>query len=376
MSLSERLARIDKKFVLALIGVLVAAVGLYAVFHEARPSISVISINETNVLDIHKPLEELTISFQGEDIEKENLNLRIFTINVENDGEVNILQNYYDQDDIWGIQIHNGEIIEARLVDSNSDYIRSNLNPRVIGEENIIEFRKIIFETEKFFTLEILVLHEKDTLPEIMPIGKIAGIDKIPMIKYQAGEAEENFLAQLIHGNVWVHTVRFFIYLIAFLITAIIVVFFVAGGAELRDKRKKALRKRMVKRYWGAALKEGSKNSILSDMYVEHGAEGLRTIKVLLENKNELRERIREYELLKKQPKEMGAEEMAAGVVVRDAQMERLLRRLRLWPIGDLLKKGIVTVGKRGQVLVDTEFKQLLDALLEYLESHEERYSR
>lgn len=378
MSFIKRFASIEKKFAWGflafVIGVPTIAFALYSTFHESNPNISVVSINETNVLDVHKPLEELTISFQGKDIEEENLNLRILTIKVENSGEVDILQNYYDVDDIWGIQVQNGEIIEARLVDSNSDYIKSNLNPTVTGEENIVEFRKVIFEREKFFTLEILVLHEKDKLPQIMPIGKIAGIDKITVVKYQAGEAEQNFLAQLISGNVGVHIVRSIMYLVAALVTVVVIVFFAAGAVALRDNRRKAPRKRMVKRYWGSvAPKEGSKKKILSDMYVDRGAEGFRKIKVLLEDENKLRGQVRKYELVKKRSKERGAEEITAEVaILEDAEQEHLLRRLKLWPISDLLEKGIVTPREPDQVLVDTEFKQLLDQFLEYLESQEE----
>lgn len=374
MFIIKRFTSIDRKLVLAVIGVFVGVVGLYAVFHESRPIISVISINETNVLDVHKPLEGLTISFQGEDIEEENLNLRILTIRVENSGDVDILQNYYDRDDIWGIQVQNGEIIEVRLVDSNSDYIRSNLNPTVIGEQNIVEFKKVIFEREKFFTLEILVLHEKDKLPEIMPIGKIAGIDKITVVKYQAGKAEQNFLAQLTSGNVGVHIVRFIIYSVATFVTMVVIAFFAAGAVALRDNRRKAPRKRMVKRYWGSVVpKEGSKKKILLDMYVDRRVEGLRKIKALLEDEDKLRAQVQKYELAKELSGKRGAEEMTAdAVTLEDAESKHLLRRLKLWPIGDLLEKGIVTRREPDQVLVDTEFKQLLDQFLEYLKSQEE----
>lgn len=369
---------IDKKLILGFVGVFFTVVlggpALYAALDENKPGISVVSVNETNVLDIHKPLEELTISFQGEDIEEENLNLRILTIRVENSGEVDILQNYYDRDDIWGIQVQNGDIIEVRLVDSNSDYIRSNLNPAVIGEQNIVEFKKVIFEREKFFTLEILVLHEKDKLPEIMPIGKIAGIDKITVVKYQAGEAEQNFLAQLVSGNVGVHIVRFSSYLVASFVTMVVIAFFAAGAVALRDNRRKAPRKRMVKRYWGSVVpKEGSKKKILSDMYVGRGVEGLRKIKALLEDEDKLRAQVQKYELAKELLGKRGAEEMTADAVTfEDAESKHLLRRLKLWPIGDLLEKGIVTRREPNQVLVDTEFKQLLDQFLEHLESQEE----
>ena len=101
-----------------LLGIVISMIfgffGLYSIFHENKPNISFKITNEANILDLHKPLEELSISFQGEDIQKKNLNLRILTIKIENDGKVNILQNFYDSEDIWGFQVKNGKIIEVR----------------------------------------------------------------------------------------------------------------------------------------------------------------------------------------------------------------------------------------------------------------------
>lgn len=218
----------DKKFVITLvvgtITILLAVWGLWEILHEDVPSISVLTVNRTNVLDVHEPIEELTILFREVDIQKENLNLCIYTIRVVNDGEVNILQNYYAQEDIWGIQISDGNIIETRLVDSSSEYIRTNINPTVGGEENIVQFRKILFDKQQYFVLDILVLHERDKLPEIIPIGKIAGIDEIRVAELQAGRDEQDFLSQVIDGDVWVHSLRFIMYLFAIAIIGFVAI--------------------------------------------------------------------------------------------------------------------------------------------------------
>jgi len=374
MSILKRLSSIDKRLVLGIISVLLASAGLYSGFHAPTPSISMVSVNEANVLDVHEPLEGLTVSFQGKDIEQEDSNLRILTINVENSGEVDILQGYYDPDDIWGIQVQNGEIIDVRLVDSNSDYITANLNPTVTGEQDIVEFKKVIFEREKFFTLEILVLHEKDKLPEIIPIGKIAGIDRVPVVKYQPGEAEPNFFGQLISGNAWVHFVRFIIYLVAASMTLVAAGLSAVGVMELRDRWKTVRRRRMVERYLEVVSpRGGAKSRILSEMYVNRGPEGLRTVKALLEKENRLRVQARKYERAKKQWEQIDAQETAAeadGAV--DTESRRLARARGFWPISDLLDAGLVTLEKFGQVKIDSGFKQLLDGFLEYLEKRAE----
>jgi len=216
--LLNKLRNINKGLVLTVMSVLLGAFGLWGIFYEPKASISIVNISETNVLDIYEPLEDLSIYFKGEDIQEKNLGLRIYTFRVINDGGVNILQTHYDVDDIWGIKIENGDIFEVRLVDSNSDYILSNLNPRIIEGQSVVQFEKIIFEKQDFFTVEVLILYEKTKLPEIIPLGKIAGIDKLTVTKVQDIEKDDNFISQLFYGNIGVQFVRILVYLGGFFI--------------------------------------------------------------------------------------------------------------------------------------------------------------
>jgi len=48
-------------------------------------------LNTTDVLDVRTPVEDLKITFRGEDIQQGNLNLRIYSIRVMNTGETDIL---------------------------------------------------------------------------------------------------------------------------------------------------------------------------------------------------------------------------------------------------------------------------------------------
>ena len=75
MSFREVVTGVNKGLLVAIISVLIGVVGLYAIFHEPYTSISMNIVNTTNVLDVRQPLEELSVSFRGEDIQKRNLNL-------------------------------------------------------------------------------------------------------------------------------------------------------------------------------------------------------------------------------------------------------------------------------------------------------------
>ena len=223
------------KWIWGIIGVFAVLSALYfQFFYEKQPSIFSQIISEVNVLDIHEPLQDLQILFQGDDIQEKKLNLRIYTVRIENTGGIDILQNYFDQSDNWGIKVENARIIETRFVNSNSEYIKNNLLPQ-IQEGNIVKFNKIIFDQKDYFTIELLVLHDKNNPPYLYQIGKIAGIQE-DNFKISTLEKKESFLASLFHGNWTIQIVRVIIYLLVFAIIIIIGLFI---SVKLEEKKRK-----------------------------------------------------------------------------------------------------------------------------------------
>lgn len=214
MRFIEKIKHADLSTKLAVVGILLALVfGVYTIFHRDKPNISYELINEIDVLDINKPVKDLTILFQEKDIYKEDFNLRIFTLMIKNDGDIEILHSRYDRNDIWGIGIKDGRIITAKLIDDNDDtgYIKTHVKPQ-LTENGVIKIQQIAFDKDKYFTLEILVLHENTKSPELYPIGKIGGIEKI----YVKSTSKEKyvFLQKLLYGNTWIHIARLFFYII------------------------------------------------------------------------------------------------------------------------------------------------------------------
>jgi hypothetical protein len=108
----ERKLRMDDRFswsflgaILGLLGIAFAAVTLYSDFRDSRPDIVYEIENQSDVFDLHRPLKDLTLSFRGQDVQQQNLNLRILTVRLWNKGGKDILQSQYDQSDTWGIKV-------------------------------------------------------------------------------------------------------------------------------------------------------------------------------------------------------------------------------------------------------------------------------
>ena len=80
-------------------------IGVLSVFltvlalREPEPAVVFETISETNVFDLRRSLEDLSVIFRGQDVQQQNLNLRILTLNIKNSGDVDILTSYFDQED-------------------------------------------------------------------------------------------------------------------------------------------------------------------------------------------------------------------------------------------------------------------------------------
>lgn len=350
-----------------LLALIFGGFGIYAVVHEKNPNISYEIINEVNVLDVRKPLKDLKISFQEKDTQKENMNLRIFTVRIENNGEVDILQDQYDVGDIWGIQVQDARIIEVRLIQSNSDYLKSKLKPDLI-EDDKIKLNKVIFEKGKFFVLEILVLHEKNLKPEIISVGKIAGIEKnVPIKSWE--EKEESFLEELFYGSAFIHFIRFIIYLLSLIIAGFIIGLSVSKFSDLKHERKRKLRRKEVINMFGApALAEDTEEKLLYENYIDYGIEGIKNLNELLKDENRLVLEIKRFELAKKLIEAKGGKKAVSELYVPSEREHRDYSYLLASPITELVRKGILTIRANNKIIIKKEYKRALDEFLKYLE--------
>lgn len=371
MSLSEWFDRFSRHPRWSFFGVLIAvglgALAVYSFFLERTPRVSMDITSEANVLDVHRPLDDLTISFQGEDIEQNNLNLRIFTLRVENDGGVDVLQGHYDQNQSWGLQVPNGRVIEVRLIGSNSQYLQSNVSPRILSD-SVIQLNKVIFDRGKYFTLEILVLHNRDELPNIVPLGKIAGIDEITVVRSWLIEGEESFLEEFVYGNILfqiIATVSVTIGLI--FVGGILVAMVGAGIGGVVAKGSQRVRRKKVQVLLTNTTSEQTHRKELIEKFISEGPEAISRLKALVEDQEELKLEMKKSELMK-ELFELGngpvlTAQMHGSVPIADS------RGFGFYPsrVRELVHKGILT-GHEDRIVVDAEFQQTLEDLVGLLE--------
>lgn len=215
-------------FIIAVIGLIIT---IYVSFYYEQPNVTFDIVNDVNVLDVHTPLSELNIYFKGEDIQQNNLNLRLISIKIENTGTENILQTHYDNNVIFGLQIDNGHVVEARLINSSSTYLQfPYFNIKTIN--NTIEFSKSTFDKNDYFIIELLVLHDKNEAPKLFPLGKISGIKNMELKRSYV--ESQSFFDDVFSGSLSVNLTRLFIYLFVITIALSIIIIIY----DQIDKRK------------------------------------------------------------------------------------------------------------------------------------------
>ena len=132
---------------------LILAIGffIYPYIFKDSTNISIQIVNQSNVFDLNKPVDSLFIFFKGEDLRKSHQNLKIITLRIINDGDLDILQGQYDHNLDWGIEMSQGIIIEiSKILSGEHKYLSQNINPVISNDRSVI-FNKVVFEKNKYF---------------------------------------------------------------------------------------------------------------------------------------------------------------------------------------------------------------------------------
>ena len=352
--------------VFAIASLPVAVVGVlltYLTLNEPEPRVVFETISDTNVLDLHRPLQDLGIVFRGQNIHEQGLNLRIMTINVVNSGEVNILSGHYDQEDDWGMKFEGGEVVEARLVDTNSEYLRPKIVPQRLGTDTVA-FPRVIFEKGDFFTIEVLLLHPRDESPSMAAVGKIAGINEIIVLTQPLAKREVSFIAQVFQGNALVQVVRAILYLIGSLAAIVAVVLALVGVTEFL--RKRTIRRRgdrISETLTIQRMDQDHIKKILVELYASDGINGLKGLRRLSQERGASELPTPQCEIL------LRGQYQAVGSTPTDRDIESIIRSVDSYHAMEAWSKvwGLM-VGADDATVIRQKVEETVDELLVELE--------
>ena len=261
---------------------------IFLTLREPETRVTFEIISATDVLDLRRSLKDLRIEFRGQDLQEQDLNLKVVKINVANAGETHIRAGDYSNID-WGIKVVGGQVIEAKVDRSNAANVISTNDLRYIGSDTI-GFPKIVFDKRDSFAIELLLLHPNDVEPDIVPIGKIAGVTNFDLVPPPLPGQEVGFVGQAFGGSSRVLAVRSGVYFVGSIIIFFASVFGLVGGAIMLDsvkarrRRKRVLRTEAIKQIDRVSIRDG-----LVDLYGSTGLSGFRRLSDIIAEPSAIR---------------------------------------------------------------------------------------
>ena len=274
----------EKRFGWSLAGTVLGVVGIVLTIwalQEKQSKVGFVVTNESNVLDVHTSVPDLQIYFRGQNVQAQNLNLRVVTVRIENSGDVDILQAQYAQEQLWGFEIEPGTIVEARVTGGSSTYLYRATRPTVNGDS--VTLPKVILERDRSVTLELLVLHQKGVNPSIRPFGKIAGIEQF-YVSRRAFDDDKTFVKRAFAGSISVQFARVAAYGFAAMAVLFGSALATAAGFSIREGLGRRRRERQLRPLKDVPTDMPEFREIFSQMYIEEGEHGISTARRLLDN--------------------------------------------------------------------------------------------
>ncbi len=271
MSVGER--RYPWGFMSFMVAVAGIGIGLYVGLHEPRPSLTLEIESETDVLDVRRGLEELSITFRGQDISETGENLRIIVVRLSNDGQVDITENLYDQRLPFGILASGASLIEARILASNSEYLSENLSPEIVSE-GFLRLEKVILERGKYVVLELVARHPTGSPPTLRFEGKIAGIDSVAVLPASRERETVSLSDEAFRGGLFVQVLRAVTYFILTLFLGALVAGLVVVGRKIAQAQARKARQRRFQ-HLSEMLHTEPWASVLMHLFVEGGRDAV-----------------------------------------------------------------------------------------------------
>lgn len=188
----------------------IASIG-WAVFehyYTREPIVRFEIVSEAPLFNDSESVSSIRLYIDSLDIRSQNLNVRLYTIRISNQGRKDLGSSEY-VGSRFGITIKNGVLLnETVLTGASNDYIRESFFLfKQESVDSLLVLPKLALDIDDWYEISIALLHRKGELPELSPVGKILGQHSMSICPISSKESLP-FFSQVFYGGFWVHLVR------------------------------------------------------------------------------------------------------------------------------------------------------------------------
>ena len=118
----------------------------------------------------------------------------------------------------------------------------------------------MIFERGKFFTFEIQVIHQANVTPDLLPIGKIAGLENQKIMRLTTPESSPQFWVLVFSGPISVQIIRILIYFVGSILLLVGFIALAVGISNARDNARAAFRRKGLQAHLAQIMNSRNEN--------------------------------------------------------------------------------------------------------------------
>lgn len=273
MSIIEKLNILDRRFAWSFLGFLLASIfGAFAIYVEfyrnRNPDLRFELVTNASVVDVREELPKLEVRFDGAEITKENKALRVIVFRIANRGSGNVLMSNYDESVPLGFRVDGGEIIRADIPDATNKYLEQAVKIEK-NMEGDYKLSPVILDSGDSFSIKLLVLHPRNTTPQVKVLGKIAGDPRIELVDLSVSNVSQGLWSQAFRGGFWTQLLRLLGYFLGFVVIILATAIPIGIGTSAISRQKRA---RRVKRFKAATkLELTNEDEFIFEGYTSNG---------------------------------------------------------------------------------------------------------
>lgn len=201
-------------------------------------------ISKTLILNRNVDVPSIRIMIDSLDVQRDSLNISIIEMKISNTGQDHLRREDYDNS-TFGLEIINGRLLEKPEVSVfSSGYILKCCKEHSFGQDStFISIPTIPLDSKDYYQLKLVVLHRIDEDLSFISHGKIIGQREICVLENRS--MNEPLGKRVFDENLWIHLLRFLIYLIIIISFIGTITFIVSQVDEKKNKKK---RKKLIQK--------------------------------------------------------------------------------------------------------------------------------